>query len=146
MIHFTKRLSGLLIAGILFVTACKSNDTVPLPENYYALIAGQSVNATMGIVVTADTVNVSICPPGAACLVANNAGAVIRLSKASQNHSVKLWAYIPNYNRHPGSPFKDSTAVDFDGQLYKVILRNGSQIDGPENSLRNQVVIQVSAL
>lgn len=140
-------------AGIVFGTlcglfACQSNPVVPaLPPDHVALIRSESVTASDGITVTADSVNVSVCPANANCFAPNNVSVKLQLSKNAQSRTVRLWAFIPNYTRRPGGNTPvDSVAVEFGGQPYKVILRDGGFRKGAENVDLPEAVVQVSRL
>ena len=151
MIPFIKQLSGLFIAGTIFFSGCKSSDPSPeLAADHIAIRAGTSVQTSVGLTVRADTVNVSICPANASCFAPNNASVVLNLSKGAQSQLVKLFAWIPNYTRRPTSlsGLTDSTSVEFGGQRYKVILRDGKLTDnsGFEGSVKGTAIVQVSPL
>ncbi|NEU66699.1 hypothetical protein [Spirosoma agri] len=151
MVDFTKLLTGILIAGAASFSACRSSETTPqeeLPADYLALKTGSSVQTSTGLAVRADSVTVSICPDNANCFAPNSAGVVLRLSKASQSQSVRLFAWIPNYTRRPNGSqvFTDSAGVDFSGQRYKVILRNGHYSDRSNPERSSEVIVQVSPI
>lgn len=140
-------------AGLIFTTlgclyACQSNPVVPpLPPDHVALIRSESVTASDGITVTADSVNVSVCPPNANCFAPNNASVKLQLSKNAQSRTVRLWAFIPNYTRRTSANAPiDSVSVEFGGQQYKVILRDGAFRKGTENTSLPEAVVQVSRL
>lgn len=134
----------LLVIGFLY--ACQPNPVVPeLPPDHIVLRAGVLVPTQAGPAVIADSVNVSICPPNADCLVQDNASVFLRLTKGSESKSVILFAFIPNYVRR-NSAAADSLGLSLDGQTYKVILRDGQVIDRSSNTPIRQVIIQVSRL
>ena len=135
-----------IVAGCLY--GCQLNEVVPeLPLDHIAIRSGESVVTSAGITVTADSVNVSICPKGSACFAPNSTSARFRLSKNAQSRSVRLWAFIPNYARRQSvNPPADSASVEFDGQRYKVILRDGGYRRGSENTALPEAIIQVSRL
>ena len=68
------------------------------------------------------------------------------LSKNGQNIAVRLHTYVPNYRRALYYNSPDSASVNFDGKLYKVILRDGREVIGPEKTVIQQVVVQVAPL
>lgn len=138
-------LSYLLLA-IGFLYACQPNPVVPeLPADHVALRAGVLVPTQAGLAVIADSINVSLCPPNADCLVQDNASVFLRLTNGSESKSVRLFAFIPNYTRQNGAA-ADSSGVNIGGQTYKVILRDGQVIDKSSNTPIRQVIIQVSRL
>lgn len=134
---------GFIMAGTTLFWACQSAEV--LPANNIAVQAGQSISTASGIVVTADSVNVSICPANASCFAPNNASATLRLAKGSQRYSVRLFAWIPNYNRRTNTTL-DSTGIDIEGQRYKVILRDGRYVGSSTNKTGQQAIIEVSLL
>ena len=143
--HLNITLNYLLLA-IGFLYACQPNPIVPeLPPDHIVVRAGVLVPTRAGPAVIADSVNVSICPPNAACLIANNASVLLRLTNGSESKSVRLFAFIPNYVRK-NSTAADSLGVSFGGQTYKVILRDGQVIDKSSNTPVKQAIIQVSRL
>ncbi len=151
MFNFTKALSGLLIVGTAFFAACHSGDTVPrekLPADHLALQAGTSIQTSTGLNIRADSVRVSICPPNADCFAPDNASVLLHLSKASQSQSVRLFAWIPNYTRISTYPSKytDSTSINFSGQRYKVILRDGRYNASSSSESSQEVIVQVSPI
>ena len=141
-----KSVPGSVLFVVFYLNACQPNAVVPaLPPDHVALVTGESVSTPAGITVHADSVNVSICPPNAACFAPNSTGGTLRLSKGSQSRSVRLFSWIPNYKRQSTST-ADSVSVEFDGQRYKVILRDGDYRKGPESTVLPEAVIQVSRL
>jgi hypothetical protein len=151
MLHFTKQLSGLLIVGTILFFACRSSSISPdLPPDYIAIQAGASVQTSAGPTASADSVSVSICPENANCFAPNSATVVLRLSKGAQSQPVKLFAWIPNYNRRLVVPtgLTDSTSVELEGQRYKVILRDGKLLtnSGIESLTKGTAIVQVSKL
>lgn len=148
MFYYLKSAFGCLLITVCFLYACQPNAVVPaLPPYHVALIARESVATSAGITLSADSVNVSICPTGSACFAPNSASVKLQLKKNAQSRSVRLWTFIPNYQRRPSAtPLSDSVSVEFDGQLYKVILRDGDYRKGPESTVLPEVVIQVSRL
>lgn len=151
MVQIKKQLPGLLIVGTLLFSACKSDNLSPtLAADHIAIQAGSSVQTTVGLTASADTVNVSICPANASCFAPNSASIVLRLSRGTKSQSVKLFAWIPNYTRRPASlsGLTDSTGIELDGQRYKVILRDGrlNTDSGSETLQKGVAIVQVSKL
>ena len=148
MLHHSKTIK-CAFADLLIVAAClygcQPNEVVPeLPPDHIAIRSGESVLTSAGITVIGDTINVSICPPNAYCLIANNASVSVRLVKGSDSQRVRLFAFIDNYMRRPSSVNTDSARVVLENQPYKVILRSGQYVKGAENV--SQAIIQVSRL
>jgi hypothetical protein len=140
--------AGLVMSALFGLYACQSNPVVPaLPPDHVALISKESVTALDAITVTADSVNVSVCPANANCFAPNSTSVKLQLSKNAQSRTVRLWAFIPNYTRRtsPNAPI-DSVSVEFGGQQYKVILRDGGFRKGAENVDLPEAVVQVSRL
>lgn len=146
MSHHLNSTLGCLFVAVTLFGACQPNPVVPaIPPDHVALISNESVVTPAGITVTADSVNVSICPANANCFAPDNASVKLQLSRNARTQSVRLWAFIPNYKRitTANTPL-DSAVVAFDGQQYKVILRDGGFRKGPEQVNLPEVVVQVS--
>lgn len=148
MSHHLKSTLGCVFVVICLFCACQPNPLVPaIPPDHVALISRESITTTAGITVLADSVNVSICPSNANCFAPNSASVKLQLSKNAQTQSVYLWTFIPNYKRMSSiNPPADSVTVAFEGQQYKVILRDGGFRKGPENANLPEAVVQVSRL
>lgn len=151
MTHYPNFLSASVTAFVtLALFACQFGKTEPhpaLPPNHVLLEAHQILQATDGVMVRADSIAVSICPPTADCIAADNVGVKLSLSKHGQSSTVRLFTFIPNYIRRSYlNRTIDSTTVMFDSKLYKVILRDGRRVVSRENSVINQAIIQVSSL
>lgn len=146
MSSFTRRIAVFLVAGTALVFACKKNDVEPLPVDHYVLSEGVLFPATDGLSVIADTVRISICPPNAYCIAPDNASASIRITKNAENRSVRLFTgFRSNLRQFSGPLATDSTSVQFDGQLYKVILK-ARYINTKEKGKTGQAILQVSRL
>lgn len=140
--------AGLTAFIALFLCACKTDKTDPqltLPADHMAIQAHQTLQAVDGLAVRGDTVSVSICPQGASCFAPNNASARLILSKNGQSNTVRLWTFIPNYTQPYPKQRTDSTSVNFEGKLYKVILRDGRTFIAEANVIQ-QVIVQVAPL
>lgn len=149
MIPLIKLLSGLLIAGSIFFYACQSsNVSSEFPPDYIVLRSGILIPTSIGVTAIADSVWVSICPADANCFAPNNATISLRLSKGTQSHSIRLFAWIPNYSRRPTyvSGLTDSTSVELGGQRFKVILRDGRYATATGSENRPEAIVQVSPM
>lgn len=149
MIQLTKTLSGILIAVSIVFYACRSSNISPeLPPDYIVLRPGILIPTSVGVTAIADSISVSICPADAYCFAPNNATISLRLSKGTQSHSMRLFAWIPNYSRRPTyvSGPTDSTTIELGGQRYKVILRDGRYATTTGSENRPEAVIQVSPM
>lgn len=119
MKQYTKQLSGLLIIGSLFFSACKSTETVPTTS--VTLSLHQAARLSSGVAVRADSIQDSRCPTGVACIWAGQARVRLLLTKDQDSTTVGL-ALGPDikegYNKR-----LDSTSVVLSNESYKVILR-----------------------
>lgn len=140
-------ITGLFTGACVFY-ACRPSTIGPeLPPDYVAVRAGQSVVTQAGLTVVADTVSVTICPKDAYCIVANSARVKLTLTNDAQTRPVRLFTFIPNYTRRTGFyGLSDSVSTSFGGQLYKVILRDGRYVPGPDNTTIPEAIVQVSRL
>ena len=146
MSNLTSRIAVFLVAGTALVFACKKNDIEPLPVDHYLLSEGVLFPTTGGLSVIADTVSLSICPPNANCFAPDNASAFIRINKNAETRSVRLFTWLrDDLLRVPTPSVIDSTTVQLDGQLYKVILK-ARYINIKEKGKTGQAILQVSRL
>ncbi len=139
-------IATFLIAGLTLIYACKSAETVnPVPANHVVLQPGKSSLTSSGITVFADTVLMTICPKGAACLVADNLWASVRLVRNQESQRVRLFTWFGKSPRRDGDALSDSTSVRLGGQLYKVIL-TGEYIGEDDRSRIGRALLRVARL
>lgn len=147
MLHHLTSALALIFVMACCLYACRSKEFIPeLPPDYFTLVADESVLTPAGITLIADTVNVSICPPNADCIVADNVSVSVRLIKGTESQRVRLFAPVDNFVRRNSTFNGDSVSVGLDRQMYKVILRRGQSINKSDNTRNSQAVIQVSRL
>lgn len=144
MLHAIKYLSGLLIVGSLFFSACKSFDTTP--SDSISLGLHQSGRLSSDVLVRADSIQDSRCPssPNIVCIWAGQAKVKLLLAKNSDSTAVRL-----SLGADPGSTNKrpDSTTVSLKNEVYKVILREVNPYPGSFSTPKPQTaVVQVSKL
>lgn len=142
MLHTIKRLSGLLVIGSLFFSACQSSDTNP--SDFVSVALHQSGRLGSDIVVRVDSIQDSRCPHNADCIWAGQAKVKLLLTKSSDSASVRL-----SLGAEPGSTNKrpDSTTVSLKNETFKVILREVNPYPGSLPIPQPQTaVVQVSKL
>lgn len=142
MLHVMNYLSGLLIVGSLFFSACKSSDTTPSDSISVGLY--QSGRLGSAIVVRVDSIQDSRCPFNADCIWAGQAKVKLLLTKNSDSAVVRL-----SLGADPGSTNRrpDSTSVSLMNERYKVILREVNPYPGSLSTPQPQTaVVQVSKL
>ncbi|MBO0931777.1 hypothetical protein [Fibrella aquatilis] len=141
-----KSIAGLFITALPLAYACKSPEVVyPIPANHVVLERGKSIATSTGIIVFVDTVNISICPKQAACFAPDNLFASVRLVRNQESRAVRLFAWFGSESSDRSANRSDSTSVQFNGQLYKVILK-GEYVGETDLSRVGRALLQVSPL
>ena len=143
----TKTALGCLFVLSAWLYACQSNPVLPdLPPDHYVLKEGVLFPATAEINIIADTVNLSICPIGAACFAPDNASASVRIIQDTQIRSVRLFTWFSDVISRATAPSaNDSTSIQLDGQRYKVILK-ARYTTNNEKGKTGQAILQFSRL
>ncbi|NID09061.1 hypothetical protein [Fibrivirga algicola] len=140
-----KLTSAFLLVILTIAYACKQADSVaPLPAGFVALQPGRQVMTPAGPTVIADTVYISICPKDAACFVADNVMASVRVIQNQESKSVWLFAGFGAWSGRTGNR-SDSTSVRLGDQLYKVILR-GQYTGETDKGVTGRAILQVAPL
>ena len=142
MLKSIKQLSGLLILGSLFFSACKSSETTP--SDSISLGLHQSGRLGSDVVVRADSIQDSRCPLNVTCVWAGQAKVKLLVSKATDSTTVRLsiGANIDGTNKRP-----DSTTVSLKNETYKVVLRSVNPYPKESTSSQPQTaVVQVTKL
>lgn len=142
MLNSMKRLSGLLIVGTIFFSACKSSDTTP--SDSISLGLHQSGRLGSEVVVRVDSIQDSRCPLNVNCIWAGQAKVKLLLSKDTDSTAVRL-----SLGADPGSSNKrpDSTTVSLRSESFKVILREVNPYPGSTATSQPQTaVVQVTKL
>lgn len=147
MKHYLTSTLICLFAMSAVMSACDSGNVAPsLPADHYVLTQGTLVQTTAGVNVVADTVNISICPPGVQCFAPDNASASVRLIQNTETRRVRLFTFIEDgVSRKQYSSSIDSTGVQFGNDVYKVILK-ARYINTKEKTKAGQAILQVSKL
>lgn len=146
MIQFIKQLSGLLIAGILFVTACKSTGVdANLPPDYLFVAENETVALRSGFSIRADSLRDSRCPEGLQCIWSGPISAVLSLKNADKSVSVKL-TDAPLFVSGNVYVRQDSSVIQLGGKKINLILRDITPHRSVSRleSVNQKAVVQVS--
>lgn len=140
MVQFTKQLSGLLIIGTIFFSACHSSD--PTPTDHLSVGLHQSARIGSDVIVRVDSIQDSRCPKNVVCIWAGQAQVNLVLATNTDSSAVKLIL-------SPEKPANrlDSTNISLNNNSYKVILHEVNPYPGTGTAGQPQTaVIQVTKL
>jgi hypothetical protein len=144
---FFKLLIISTLLGGYLILACRSGEGVE-PDGLIILRVGQTATSPTGVVITADTIQISVCPENAMCIMADHARATLRFVQNGQTQVVRLNSLSRFARRATNQAiWLDSTAVELGALRYKVLFRGAKLLTEPLAFPRNgQITVQVSPL
>lgn len=129
---------AIFLLGIVLFHACRSSDM--LPSDHVKLGVNKPARLASGLTVSVDTLTDGRCPEGYNCIAAGWATASVTISYETdfQKRKIQTGAF--------GKYRPDSTTVQFQSIMYKVILRDVVPYPVRNERPEQQAIIQVSRL